>query len=123
MSFEIALDVAERGEYGVIDDTELCPDGVQQGCRVSFAEDEAIVGHRSWIVRIEAHHVEEDRRDEISGRGRAGRMSAARGGRRADRVNAKPCRDVFQGVKATFGGNARSYARLQDFQVLSCTRS
>jgi hypothetical protein len=95
--FEIRSDVAQLEQLFTRERAGFGPRRVQNRRRMSFRQDEAVRVRVVRIFRIESHLAEEQRRHQLGHRAAARRMTAAgfRGG--ANRIDAKPCRDVLEG--------------------------
>ena len=97
MPFQIGIDPAQFQQLGPIERACRSPRGVQHGRRVALREHEPIAARMRRIGRIEAHFGEKQTGDQIRRRAAAGRMAAAGLGRRSDRIDAQPGRDICQG--------------------------
>src|SRR5947208_7958207 len=109
MPFEIAVELTEGHERLARDHADRRPRGIEQRGRVAPAQHEAIAGHGSRILGIEAHDREEQGGHDVGGRGGARGMTTSGRRRRTDRVDAQPRGHVFERVDEGFG---RPWSRL-----------
>src|SRR5207247_1025670 len=65
VALEIAVDLAQLHEILAVERAGRRPRRVEQRRRVAFAQHEAVARRIARRLRVEAHHVEEDRRDEV----------------------------------------------------------
>jgi len=110
MPFEIAVELTEGHERLARDHADRRPRGIEQRRRVALAQHEPIARRIARRLRIEGHHVEEDRRDEVGRGGARRRMAAAGGGGRAHAVHAQLGGHVLEGEQAGVGGAAHGHS-------------
>jgi hypothetical protein len=96
VAFEVVVELAKLEQFLVLHEADLRPRGVQQRRGMALRQHEAIVVRVTRVGRVEPHLGEEQRGHEIRGRGARGRMTAAGGRRRANRIDAKSGRDVVE---------------------------
>ena len=98
MALEVASDLAQLQQFLRRKQTGLGPGGVQQGRRVAFRQNKAVVIMILGIFRVVAHVPEEEGRDEIRRGTAGGGVTAARRRGCRNRVNAQLVGDTLNNL-------------------------